>query len=212
MISVVCVYNNEIVLNNYLIKSLMHQTVEFELIRVNNTNGKFSSAAAALNYGGEKAKCKYIMFVHQDVDLSSNKWLEDAEKLLDSIPNLGIAGVMGMSEEGRTNEERGRNIIQHGTPPTTWCYGRYIQKPEPVQTVDECLIIIPRHVFNILRFDEKVCNGWHLYAVDYCLSVRKISLEVYVIPMFIYHKMGTVVAPDYFFTLFKVLRKHRSNF
>ena len=57
------------------------------------------------------------MFVHQDIDLLSDGWLEDAERWLDVIPNLGIAGVAGMSEFGYTNEERGRNIIKHGVPP-----------------------------------------------------------------------------------------------
>ena len=81
MISIVCVYNNQDILNNWLLKSLKHQTVEFELITLDNTRNTFKSAAEALNYGGKKAKGKYIMFVHQDVDLSSDTWLEDVEKM-----------------------------------------------------------------------------------------------------------------------------------
>ena len=109
MISVVCVYNNPEILNDYLLKSLKDQIAEKELIKIDNTEGKFSSAAEALNYAGKKAKGEYIMFVHQDVDLSSNSWLEDAEEILNTIPDLGIAGVAGVSEEGRTHKDKKRN-------------------------------------------------------------------------------------------------------
>lgn len=212
MISVVCVYNKEHILKEFLLKSLKHQTVNFELVTIDNSDNKFKSASQALNYGGKKATGKYIMFAHQDVDLCLYEWLEKTENLLDTIPKLGIAGVMGISDVGTNNKERGRNIIKHGWPPTVWAYGNPIEKPEPVQTLDECLIIIPKSVFNILKFDEKICDKWHLYAVDYCLSVKKLGFEVYAIPMFIYHRMGTVVLPDYYKVLIKVLRKHRDRF
>jgi len=67
MISIVCVYNDEITLKDYLLKSLENQTSKHELILIDNTQGKYKSAAGALNWGGGKAKGKYIMFVHQDV-------------------------------------------------------------------------------------------------------------------------------------------------
>ena len=190
MISVVCVYNNEDILNNWLHKSLKNQTIKFELIILDNSKNTFKSAAEALNYGGNKAKGKYLMFIHQDVDLSSNTWLEDAEKMLDSIPNLGIAGVVGMREEEYPVESRCRTIIKHGVPArmVSAIPINPIQNPEKVQTLDECLVIVPKSVFNVLTFDEEVCGGWHLYAVDYCLSVRKVGFDIYAIPMFVYHK------------------------
>ena len=120
MISVVCVYNNKKIFNNFLLKSLNNQTADFELIGIDNTSNKFKSAAEALNYGGKKATNKYIMFAHQDVSVLQKTWLKDIEKLLDSISNLGIAGVAGMSESGSSNPERGRNKITHGMPSEVW--------------------------------------------------------------------------------------------
>lgn len=213
MISIVCVYNNEKILNDNLLKSLKGQTSEYELILIDNTQSKYTSAAKALNWGGEKAKGDYIMFVHQDVDLYDDKWLAIAENILSSIPNLGIAGVAGMSDKGNTNKERGRNIIKHGNPATIWSWGNAIQKPEIVQTLDECLIIIPKVVFNKLKFDENVCDGWHLYVVDYCLSCSEIGLKAYAIPMFIYHRSaGSSFSTQYYSTLKKVLKKHRKHY
>jgi GT2 family glycosyltransferase len=210
MISIVTVYNNERILKDYLLKSLKHQTVKFDLIKIDNTTGKFKSAANALNYGGKKANGAYIMFVHQDVDLSSHSWLEDAEELLGFMSDLGIAGVAGMSERNYPDySQRMRSIIKHGSM-TRW--GNKIENPEPVQTLDECLIIIPQKVFKKLEFDEKTCNDWHLYATDYCLSVRELGFAAYVIPMYIYHQStGNATSPAYYQSLKKVLAKHQNH-
>ena len=180
MISVVCVYNNERTLRNVLLKSLERQTVEFELITIDNRDGRFKSAAEALNYGGEKAKGDYIMFVHQDMWLGSNSWLEDVEDILRSIPDLGVAGMAGMSEEGRTYHERRRWSIEDFGE--LWQEIGLVKQPEEVQTLDECLLIVPRAVFDKLKFDEKTFDGWDCYGADYCLCVRHLGLKAFVIP------------------------------
>jgi hypothetical protein len=212
MISIVCVYNDMDLLNGCLMKCLTNQSTKYELILVDNTRSKFYSAAQALNHGGRKANSKYIMFVHQDIDLSSDRWLDDAEHLLDRIPDLGIAGVAGMSEFGRTNKEQGRNIIKHGDPPQVWSWGNPILVPEVVQTLDECLVIIPKKVFEKQEFDEVTCDGWDLYAVDYCLSVKRIGHEAYAIPIPIYHRSIGQLTENYFRVLDKVLKKHKKDF
>ena len=227
MISVVVVYNNKQVLNEILLPSLKNQTAEFELIPVDNTEKQFKSAAEALNWGGAKAEGKYVMFVHQDVDLCSNTWLEDTEKILDSISDLGIAGVAGMSETGKRNEERGRNIIEHMEDHRVWDWGHTIKEPERVQTLDECLVIIPKLVFSELQFDERTCNDFHLYGADYCLSCKRLGFHAYAIPMFIYHKTGGFfprrsivqlvkaggsLPPPYWQTLGKLIKKHKNHY
>lgn len=216
MISVVCVYNSKSILENYLIRSLKNQTVDYETIFINNTKGRFKSAAEALNYGGKRAKGKYIMFVHQDVTLCSNTWLENAERLLDSLQNLGIAGVSGKKENGKWV----LTSVIHGNPPTL-AGEIYIKKPTKVQTLDECLIIIPKCVFNMLKFDEVTCTGWHLYGVDYCLSVKKLGFDVYVLPLPVYHRstgmkrFTEIISSleshpkEYYQCLEKLLLKHR---
>lgn len=223
MISIVCIYNNKKIFDEFLLKSLKNQTAEFELIGIDNTLNEFKSAAAALNFGGKKVRSKYIMFVHQDVSFLPETWLKDIEGLLDSISNLGIAGVAGMSESGNSNPERGRNIIIHGMPSKIWPWGNRIQKPEPVQTLDECLIIVPKSIFDILKFDEKTCDGWHLYAVDYCLSAKERGFGVYALPMEIYHLSNAITKrrfealrgplPDeYYEILGKLIKKHSRSY
>jgi hypothetical protein len=57
MISVICVYNNKKILDEWLIKSLQNQTAKFELITIDNSRGDFKSAADAIeNYPGNQNK------------------------------------------------------------------------------------------------------------------------------------------------------------
>jgi hypothetical protein len=194
--------------NKYLLKSLDKQTADYELILVDNTQKKFKSATEALNYGGEKAIGKYIIFAHQDVDLLSKKFLEDLELILSKITNLGIAGVAGKSELNRFILSN----IKQGQPPK---YAGKIQIKEPVnvQTVDECFFVIPKNVFEMVKFDEKVCDGWHLYAVDYCLSVKEMKFLVCVVPISLYHRsVAGSFSKEYYSTIKKIIKKHKKKF
>lgn len=207
MISIVCVYNNKEIFEEYLLKSLKSQNINYELILLENTQKKFKSAAEALNYGGKKANGEYILFVHQDMDMCSGTFLKDLERILDSISNLGIAGVAGKSEKGLIVSN-----MKQGMPPK-FAGKIQINKPVKVQTLDECLFVIPKKIFNLLKFDEKVCDGWHLYAVDYCLCVKERGLTVYVLPVSTYHKsIGESLSKDYYDVVKKLLKKHAKNY
>jgi hypothetical protein len=161
---------------------------------------------------GSPASCRPTIspspiFTHQDVDLSSNIFLNNLEIILDSISNLGIAGVAGKSKEKIIVSN-----IKEGIPPKL--SGKIqINEPVKVQTLDECLFIIPKNIFDVVQFDEKVCSGWHLYAVDYSLSVKERGLDVYVVPASIYHKStGESFSSEYYNILKKLLDKHRKNY
>ncbi|MDD1761182.1 MAG: glycosyltransferase family protein [Methanothrix sp.] len=205
MISVICVYNNKAILDSYLLKGINGQTASYELILLDNTSGIFKSAAGALNQGGSSAKGDYLMFVHQDVLLSSKDWLGTVASRLDRLPKLGIAGVAGARGPGRCVVT---NLMQ-GDPPVSAGHVQ-IDRPEAVQTLDESLVLIPREVFRKLKFDEVICDDWHLYAVEYCLSARKLGYNVYVIPDGAYHHSpGTSLSWKYYRILGKLLNKHR---
>ncbi|ADP77868.1 glycosyl transferase family 2 [Methanothermus fervidus DSM 2088] len=215
MISVICVYNNEKILNDYLLRSLEKQ-VDHERILVDNRFNKFKSAAEALNYAGKKAKGDYLLFCHQDVELLTKDWLKKAEEILEDLDNLGVAGVAGVTKEGVK-----KNVIIHEFPPKRW--GTPINKPVEVETVDECLFIVPREVFKKYKFDEKTCQGWHLYCVDYCLDLKKRGFKIYTLPLKIYHlskhseemnALKTILnlgyhPSDYYEELKKILEKHK---
>ncbi len=222
MISIVCVYNKELIFKENLLKGLENQSAKFELIKVDNTNNAFKSAAQALNYGGRQASGKYIMFVHQDIFFPSPALLEHMEQALNDLSNPGIVGVAGVrGEDGVLSN------IEHCVPPRP-AGTLLIDRPEKVQTLDECLLIIPRSVFSEMQFDEEVCDNWHLYAVEYCLRCHERGRDVYVIPEHLYHvtystnldfekNIFNLFSPGslpkgYYPTLKKVLKKYRKSY
>ncbi len=221
MISLVCVYNRRDVLEDCLLNSVRQQTAQPELLLTDNAGGRFASAAQALNHAAAEARGDYLLFVHQDVDLGPPSCLADAEQMMRSIPGLGIAGAAGARRSPRGGLEVVTNI-RHGVPPRP-TGNRRLEHPEEVQTIDECLVIVPRSVFGSLGFDEALRDGYHLYAVDYSLAVAGMGLGAWVLPISCWHRsrgtasrgsVGAVLSlgpyPDaYYATLARLLRKHR---
>jgi hypothetical protein len=97
MLSIVCVYNDADVFGARLRRSLERQTNQAELIAVDNRDGRFASAAAALNAGAATANGDWIVFAHQDVELLSDDWIAHVEQRLNACPDIGWAGVAGLA-------------------------------------------------------------------------------------------------------------------
>lgn len=207
--TIVCASNNPAVLERFLLPSVRTQTVSHELRVVDTVARPYPSAAAALNAGAAGARGRYLLFVHNDVAWDSPDFLRDAAAHLDRLPRVGAAGVIGVSGEGRNQAARYRNAVLAGEPPGVLS-GVPRTVPTTVQTADELLLIVPAAEFRAQSFDEETCGGWHLYAVDYCLSARRRGLEVYVLPLLVRHLSGGRVDAAYFRTLGAVVRKHRA--
>lgn len=205
--SVVCVYNNEVVLNRCLLPSLKSQDAPHELILIDNTQRRFTSAAAALNDGGSRATGDYIMFVHQDVGSFNSEFLTEVEGMMAALPKLGAAGVAGIGDTGKVFTN-----ITHGTPRLSASKG-LLEQPSACRTLDECLIVVPSSVFRGLMFDPETCPDWHLYAVDYCLSLNERGLDVYVLPVRLHHEsLGPTRLPAvYYQSLRRVIEKHKGK-
>lgn len=205
MISLICVYNNKEALEEILLKSLKKQD-NYEFIPVDNTHNTFTSAASALNHGASKATGKYLMFLHQDIEFLEEDSLKNIESKLDNLDNLGMAGVAGKS---KNSKEVLTNIL-HGVPPVTAGKAK-ITKPTKVQTLDECLMIIPKEIFENHPFDDETCDGWHLYGVDYCLTLKTLGYNNYVLPLTIHHHSNaSSYNEEYFITLKKLFKKHEN--
>jgi len=197
------------ILNDCLLKNLEAQRGEHELIVVHNSAGKWNSAASALNWGARDAKGDLLMFVHQDFEFESSDWLLECERLCGETEGLGAAGVAGKGES--------REIISNISD--RWPVPRRVSRSDiktvtKVQTLDECLIVIPREVFARFQFDEKTCNSWHLYAVDMSLTLLENGLGVFVLPLPGYHRSNnqSLRSGSYFETMKAVLKKHKESF
>jgi glycosyltransferase involved in cell wall biosynthesis len=210
-ISIISVYNNRKRLEEFLLNSLPDKSdINYELILVDNRSGLYDSAASALNEGAKRADGEYYMFVHQDVKFLNSDWLESTYSYLESLDDLGVAGITGMSSEGERPATNARNTIFQGDEKAAWELGTNITSPSRVQTVDEFCIIIPSVNFQSHKFDAETCPGWHLYGVEYCLRMIYIeNLECYVLPIQVWHgSTGLRIGQNYYRTLLNVAGKY----
>ena len=210
--SIICASHRPDVLARFLQPSVRSQRLPCELRVVDTAREGFASCAAALNAGAAGTRGRYLMFVHHDVAWESADFLQRAAEFLDRLPRLGAAGIVGMSDKGGTWQRRGRNAVLPGEFPGKLDGWAPIESPETAQTVDDQMLIIPAGVFRRLRFDDSTCDGWHLYGADYCLSVARLGLQVYVLPLLVHHLSPGKVDAAYFRTLRKVIVKHRRHY
>jgi hypothetical protein len=178
LISVVTVSNRADVLERCLAPSLKAQRgIPFEWIVVDNSGSAFDSAPAALNAAAERAYGDTLLFVHQDVRLYGDVWLEHLHGLMQRLDDVGVAGVVGRAADGRfIGFMRDRQAIA-GAP---------LDSATKAQTLDECVLAVPRAVHERDPFDTSL-GGWHVYGVDACLRARAAGRHVYVLPLFVHH-------------------------
>jgi glycosyltransferase involved in cell wall biosynthesis len=205
MISIICCYNNKLVFEQMLKMSIDIQKVEYELIGINNVTNKFNSAASALNYGASLAKGDYYVFVHQDMEIFGDDFLESVVKYIDELNDciIGLAGKKDLNGV-YTN-------IRHGD--RNQYAGEFrIEEPKEVQTLDECFIAMSKGVFDKLKFDENNCDNWHLYAVDMCLSAKLKNIKSYVVPLEAFHASSGVLSNGYWKTMDKLVAKYKKEY
>ena len=203
--SIICAFNNRDKLDRFLIASLQEQSVPFEFLAIDNQGGEFKSAPHVLNEAAKRATFDHLMFVHQDVALGSSHWLADVQETLKQLGTYGAVGVAGRARSGF------HASVSHGDPPRP-ASSRRLKRPKPVQTLDGCLMIVPKAVFMEKGFDEQTCRGWYLYVADYCLDLGRRGLKVYVLPQWVYHEsMGPSDPSVYEKARCALLMKHRDQ-
>ncbi len=200
-LTLICVYNNEQVLNSCLLKSVKAQSVEAEIILLDNRNHTYTSAAQACNAGALKATKDYLLFLHQDIVFQSPNDLQSIYQALikDDDAVLGVAGCSILGKEIYSNIVHGQTQQPAGT--------KTISEVKEVDALDECLIACSKKTFDTLRFNEDLCDGWDLYGVDFCYRAKMLALPVYVMPIKLWH-----VSPGNpkhaFYSCARRLRKH----
>lgn len=183
--------------------SLKKQVLSYEYILIDNTKNIFSSAAKALNHGAQQAKGDILIFAHQDILFEDAHFLGKIEDALKSLPTGSLIGLAGVNDSKGvyTNIKQGPKHENAGTHELTDII--------EVQTLDEVLIACHKETFNVLKFDEKTCDNWHLYGVDLSLSNLCKGNHSFVLPLTLYHLSSGKISLGYALTLFKVVRKHR---
>lgn len=231
MISVISIISNNDVAKKYLLKGLNSQTTKYELLLIDNTTSVYASGSQANNLASLEATGDYLMFIHQDVLLSSKNALKQVEDWLSTLSKVGLAGAVGMIKPKFINQYeayaryllllrlgllhlwflrygRGNNL--HGSSMSPWG-GQFVTDPVCVQTVDEFFLMVPARIFEHTKFDELTCSDWHLFGVDFSLSIQRKGYKVYVLPLSVVHRSRGTISVPYIRTLAKVLEKHKNE-
>lgn len=210
MISIICIYNNYEILNRCLISSLnMQKNCEYEVILVDSIKYNFTSAVQALNFGAQKAKGDYYVFVHQDIKFLTDDTLEKLE-LICKNNDFGIAGVAGVKKKDDGEVVSFSKII-HGKNSKNAAQITDFDSSIEVDSLDECLIIIPRNIFKERMFEEFYCT-WHLFATEYCLAMKAYSKKILTIPLKMLHESeGASLNSNYFKAIYFLAKKYKKN-
>jgi hypothetical protein len=170
-VSIVCVYNDPAVRRECLDRSVRaygRHDADVEYLPVDNVDGRYRSAGAALNHGASLARNDVIAFVHQDVFLHSLAAVVRAAGQL-SVGGLGVLGAVGVRRDGRIAGLIRDRAVLLGVP---------VQQPADVDSVDELLFMVPRSLVLSHPLTESPDLAWHAYAVEYGLRVRRLGLRV----------------------------------
>ncbi len=172
--TLVCCYNKKEIYED-LVKSLSSQTEPVELIAIDNSKSKFSSCSKAFNSILASVSTQFIIFSHQDIWFEENDCITRFLDYCEEINECDIIGVAGRRKSinyGLSNIKQGKN--------REWAVHGRVERIQECDTIDECFFGGYTSCFKKYSFDEKICNGWHLYAVDRCLAALSRDNKVYV--------------------------------
>lgn len=182
--SLLLIVNKEPVYRAFLESLKTQKGVCYEVIPIWNQNGEFSGARQAFAYGLKEAKGEYLVFCHPDLEFTEEDTLANILQHTEKLGDFGVVGVAGTPEKLKNGDRVILSGIVHGAEKKS--AGQKIQEPVPVQTVDECLFIIKAETLKKIPFSQR--QGWHLYAVEYCLQMLLAGKKNYVVPAQLWHK------------------------
>ena len=202
-ISVICVFNEKKLLEDFLLSSLKKQGYKnYELILVDSLNLGFDRASDALNYGYQKSNGDILLFIHQDVELLEESILSSIAEY-SSKNEFGVAGVAGIVEK----ENQVYSSVLQGKEKKT--AGNIISRSLDVDSIDECMFFVKRDSFKC--FDD-LGKTWHLYAVNYSIKCKLSNEKVVIVPLPIYHfSPGWSLNDSYWNTVIKLGERYRGQ-
>ena len=207
MLSIICAYNKSELMEN-LKESLQKQkNISYEYIPIDAQSYGFKSASETLNFAGKKARGEYLIFTHQDVVFEEDDCLKKIEDWCKEN-KFGIAGVAGCVNQ------KGKSVmysnIYHGKSHEKAC-DKKIVVPKEVESLDECLLIVPQRIFKNYQFSN-IGESWHLYGTDYVLKMKMNGYKSFVLPVSIWHlSQGASMNIDYYESIYSIARLYKKQ-
>lgn len=206
-VSIICVYNNSKQFQDQLQKTISEQDLDCEIIGIDNSNNCFTSAAAALNYGAKSAKGDILVFCHQDIVFKTENELSKFVRCIENLPVgsiVGGAASVELSKKNIGNYTSGEQYV----PELANKYDKIVT----VSAVDEAIFGMKLQTYNTHNFNEKMCDGWHLYAVEQCLYHRKQGNDIVLCPIEFHHFSGGKINLQYMKNILRIADHYKKNF
>jgi hypothetical protein len=153
----------------------------YELIATDN-RGSAKGICQVYNEAATKARYDILCFIHEDIIIKTNDWGKKLTELFKD-PKLGLVGVAGSSYRPLTPTNWGgfggktthKNIIQTFKKSDKPDHHYYInpkdEKLSNVTCVDGVWLATTKKVTSEIKFDENTFKDFHLYDMDFCMSV-----------------------------------------
>ena len=206
-VTVVCCTNDMEKLRSELKRSLSSQSMEYDLIVINNKNNRFRSCSAAYNSVINKINTKYVIYSHQDITLLEEDTLEKFLGYLKKISFGDIVGVAGTKFDKRDVI----SSIYHGKD-----RHRVVERPlrgiKKCDTLDECFFGGLTETFRKYPFNENLCDNWHLYCVERCLHNKVKGHNVYVCECSLLHSSTGIVSPAFYDNFRRICKAYHKSY
>lgn len=148
--------------------------VEYEVIKIENP--ALMGICEAYNKGAEKARYDNLLFIHEDILISTMNWGKPLVLSL-SEAKTGIIGIAGGTYVPAapygwftTMNNAKISIIQHKKDGSKIVEKTFETKKEKVIAVDGVFLSIKKSVFNKFKFDENL-KGYHGYDTELSLRI-----------------------------------------
>ena len=211
MVTFICCYNNQEELNRMFLYSYDRYCggLDYNIFLIDSKIKGYKSAAEAYNAEIESNYDQMgdiLIFLHQDIAFDNIDFVGNICSILSKDSNA-IIGVAGMTMDRKVYSNlqyfNNKNFIVRNQ----------LAENKYVESVDECCFAMTKELWSKVRFDEKVCFHWHLYAVDFCLTAKTLcGSNIIVIPNVIYHKEeeggGLMTDKFYLRTMWRLMAKN----
>jgi len=182
---------------------------DYELIVINNAKKKYG-ITSAYNEGVNRSVGDILCFIHDDIVFISSNWGEIITNKIKNNRKIGLLGVAGghylpkepcsWSDSGLTSA----NLIQGGYENGSYrefldirC--AYRQTDTNVAAVDGVFMCMPKSLFKIIKWDDRVFREFHFYDLDMSMQVWQAGYEVQVLfDVLILHKSPGVANESYY--------------
>ena len=157
--------------------------VPYEIIAQDNSKGQMG-LCELYNALAEKAKYDILCFMHEDIIIKSLNWGQVLVNIF-SNPKIGLVGVVGGAYKplapstwggyGISNDYA--NIIQtfkySNKPPYVYYRNPNNVSLQRVACIDGLFMCTTKQVFAKYKFDSKTFKGFHVYDIDYAITVGR---------------------------------------